>query len=71
MSDALQVESKFFSALIIEFGGMGNAAKTLGVSYQCIHNWRTRGVPLAKVKLIEELSEGRIKRKDFMQELHK
>lgn len=62
MSDSVQVEPKFFTALIIEFGGMGNAAKALGVSYQAVHNWRKRGVPLSKIKMIEELSEKRVHR---------
>lgn len=62
MSDPVQVEPKFFTALIIEFGGMGKAAEALGVTYQAVHNWRTRGVPLSKIKMIEELSEKRVHR---------
>lgn len=52
----------FFNALIIEFGGMRGAADAIGVRYQAIHNWKTRGVPLSKIKLIEQLSEGRVHR---------
>ena len=64
MGDAIKPEEhcKFFTSLIIEFGGMRGAADAIGVSYQAIHNWRSRGVPLAKVKLIEQLSEGRVHR---------
>lgn len=52
----------FFNGLIIEFGGMVKAAHALGVTHQCVHNWKTRGVPLSRVKQIEELSEGRVHR---------
>lgn len=55
-------DTKYFMALVIEFGGMVKAAKAIGVRYQCIHNWRTRGVPMSRIKQIEELSEGRVHR---------
>jgi hypothetical protein len=53
---------RFFDAMCIEFGGMGKAAKALGVTYTAIHNWSFRGVPLSRIKQIEELSEGRVHR---------
>jgi len=55
-------DSRYFIALMIEFGGMIKAAKALGVTHQCVHNWRTRGVPLSRIKEIEDLSEGRVHR---------
>jgi len=48
----------FMEALIVHFGGMGEAAKALGVTYQAINNWKFRGgVPLSAVKKIEEITK--------------
>lgn len=48
----------FYEALIVHFGGMNEAAKALGCTYQAINNWKARGgVPLAAVKKIEEVTK--------------
>lgn len=53
----------FYEALIVHFGGMNNAAKAIGCSYQAINNWKARGgVPLAAVKKIEEITGGAVHR---------
>jgi len=53
----------FFEALIVHFGGMGEAAEALGVSYQAINNWKFRGgVPLAQVKMIEKITKKQVHR---------
>lgn len=36
--------------LIMKLGGVGVVSSYLGVSYQCVFNWLTRGIP-AQVKL--------------------
>ena len=36
--------------LIMKLGGVGAVSSYLGVSYQCVFNWLTRGIP-AQVKL--------------------
>lgn len=53
----------FYEALIVHFGGMNNAAKALGCSYQAINNWKARGgVPLAAVEKIEKLTDNQVNR---------
>ena len=53
----------FYEALIVHFGGMNNAAKALGCSYQAINNWKARGgVPLAAVEKIEKLTDNKVNR---------
>lgn len=53
----------FYEALIVHFGGMQNAAKALGCTYQAINNWKARGgVPLAAVENIEKITEGQVNR---------
>lgn len=36
--------------LIMKLGGVGVVSDYLGVSYQCVFNWLTRGIP-SKVKV--------------------
>lgn len=53
----------FYEALIIHFGGMNNAAKAIGCTYQAINNWKARGgVPLAAVEKIEKLTDNQVNR---------
>lgn len=53
----------FYEALVVHFGGMNNAAKALGCSYQAINNWKARGgVPLAAVEKIEKLTNHQVHR---------
>lgn len=54
--------NRFYEALIIEFGGISKAAEALNVKYQCIHNWKKRGVPMKRVKEIEQLTNLRVHR---------
>ena len=53
----------FYEALIVHFGGMNNAAKAIGCTYQAINNWKARGgVPLAAVEKIEKLTDNKVNR---------
>lgn len=53
----------FYEALIVHFGGMQNAAKAIGCTYQAINNWKARGgVPLAAVDKIEKLTNNQVNR---------
>lgn len=53
----------FYESLIVHFGGMQNAAKALGCTYQAINNWKARGgVPLAAVEKIEKLTDNKVNR---------
>lgn len=53
----------FYESLIVHFGGMHEAAKALGCTYQALNNWKFRGgVPLAAVKKIEEITGGAVHR---------
>lgn len=52
----------FYESLMIYFGGMNKAARAIGVTYQCIVNWRKRGVPLKRIKQIEEMTKNEVHR---------
>lgn len=53
----------FYEAMIIHFGGMANAARAIGCTYQAINNWKARGgVPLAAVEKIEKITDNKVNR---------
>lgn len=53
-----------FDLLVIEFGSLKKLADKMGVSWNCIYQWKARGqqIPLKNIAIIEQLSEGRITR---------
>lgn len=53
---------------IEKLGGLTEAAKRYGISTQAVQNWRTRGVPPARVKQIER--DTNVRREDLLPDLY-
>ena len=53
-----------FDVLTVEFGSLKNLSEQLGLTYNAVYAWKTRGqkIPLKNVARIEELSNMRITR---------
>lgn len=58
-----------YQRLLDHFGGRPSAvAAALGVKPQVVSNWRKRGFPPERALEIEEVTRGRIKAKEVLQE---
>lgn len=56
--------TNIFDLLVVEFGSLKKLSELMGVSYNCIYQWKAREgkIPLKNIAKIEELSQGRITR---------
>lgn len=55
-------QANIFDLLVVEFGSLKKLAEKMGVSYNCVYQWKARGqqIPLKNIAIIEELSQGKI-----------
>ncbi len=55
-------KADIFDLLVTEFGSLKALSEKMGVTYNCIYQWKARGkkIPLRNINKIEELSQGRI-----------
>lgn len=55
-------QANIFDLLVVEFGSLKKLAEKMGVSYNCVYQWKARGakIPLKNLTIIEELSQGKI-----------
>lgn len=60
----MENQPDIFDTLTVEFGSLKNLAEKMGVTYNCVYQWKARGkqIPLKNIGIIEELSQGRITR---------
>lgn len=57
-----QNKADIFDLLVTEFGSLKKLSEQMGVTYNCVYQWKARGakIPLKNLNKIEELSQGRI-----------
>jgi DNA-binding transcriptional regulator YdaS (Cro superfamily) len=57
-------QANIFDLLVVHFGSLKKLAEKMGVSYNCVYQWKARGqqIPLKNIAIIEELSQGKITR---------
>ena len=57
-------KADIFDLLVMEFGSLKALSEKMGVTYNCIYQWKARGgkIPLRNINKIEELSQGRLTR---------
>lgn len=60
----MENKADIFDTLTVEFGSLKNLAEKMGVTYNCVYQWKARNkqIPLKNIGVIEELSQGRITR---------
>ena len=60
----MENKADIFDKLVVEFGSLKKLSERMGVTYNCVYQWKARGkqIPLKNLVIIEELSQGRITR---------
>ena len=60
----MENKADIFDLLVVEFGSLKKLSEKMGVTYNCVYQWKARGkqIPLKNIGIIEELSQGRINR---------
>mgnify|MGYP003353043352 CR=1 FL=1 len=60
-------QNKSLAKIVKEVGSVSELAKQLGVSQPCVSNWLSgkRQIPATKVKLLVELSNGKVSEEDL------
>ena len=60
----MENKADIFDKLVVEFGSLKKLSERMGVTYNCVYQWKARNkqIPLKNLVIIEELSQGRITR---------
>ena len=64
-------QANIFDLLVVHFGSLKKLAEKMGVSYNCVYQWKARGqqIPLKNIAIIEELSQGKITREMMLPDI--